>query len=88
MDRVDKFNNTVLDIILNWKNIFYFALGICFLSPILYFGRNSNIAMLIIFWVILVIVAIVMHIVLRGKRSEPEEKEPESQFTSYTSSKI
>ena len=74
MDKLDKFNNAVLDLSLNWKYIFYFVAGIYILSTIMYIAiaNGSRWGLAIISWAILVIVAIVMTIVLR------EKKEPSS----------
>ena len=74
MDKLDKFNNTILDLSLNWRYIFYFVAGIYILSTIMYIAiaNGSRWGLAIISWAILVIVAIVMTIVLR------EKKEPSS----------
>ena len=42
MDKLDKFNDTILDLSTNWKYIFYFVAGIYILATILYFGAWSR----------------------------------------------
>ncbi len=76
MDKLDKFNNTILDLSLNWKYIFYFVAGIYVLSTIMYIAiaGNSRWGLAIISWAILVLVAITMTIVLR-KNEKPSQGE-------------
>ena len=75
MDKLDKFNNTFLDLVLDWKYIFYFIAGLYILATILALGEGNKYALLIISWAIIVLAAIIMTIVLREKKSPPEEKE-------------
>jgi hypothetical protein len=76
MDKLDKFNNTVLDLCLDWKNIFYFVAGIYILSTILFIGEGSRWGLAIISWAILFLVAVIMRIVLKAdiKSSKRAEK--------------
>ncbi|MBW1666926.1 MAG: hypothetical protein JRI79_11480 [Deltaproteobacteria bacterium] len=74
MDKLDKFNNTFIDLALSWKNIFYFVAGIVVLASILALGSGSKIAVVIIGWAIIVIAAIVMNIVLKEKKSPPKKE--------------
>ena len=75
MDKLDKFNNTFLDLVLDWKYIFYFIAGLYILATILALGEGNKYALMIISWAIIVLAAIIMMIVLREKKSPPEEKE-------------
>lgn len=70
MDKLDKFNNIILDLSVNWKYIFYFVAGIYVLSTIMYIAiaNNSRWGLAIISWAILVVVAIAMTIVLKEKK--------------------
>ena len=70
MDKLDKFNNIILDLSLNWKYLFYFVAGIYVLSTIMYIAiaNNSRWGLAIISWAILVVVAIAMTIVLKEKK--------------------
>lgn len=79
MDKLDKFNNIILDLSLNWKYIFYFVAGIYILSTIMYIAiaNESRWGLAIISWAILVLVAIAMRVVLKEKQEEPS-KEPEA----------
>ena len=74
MDKLDKFNNTVLDLSTDWKYIFYFVAGIYILSTILFIGEGSRWGLAIISWAILVLIAIVMRIILREKKSSLKEE--------------
>ena len=60
MDKLDKFNNVILDLSLNWKYVFYFVAGIYVLSTIMYIAisNNSRWGLAIISWAILVLVAV------------------------------
>ena len=80
MDKLDKFNNAILDLSLNWKYIFYFVAGIYVLSTIMYIAvaTGSRWGLAIISWAILVLVAIVMTIVLREKKESPSASEGQS----------
>ena len=78
MDKLDKFNNIILDLSVNWKYIFYFVAGIYVLSTIMYIAiaNNSRWGLAIISWAILVVVAIAMTIVLKDKKkSSPGQME-------------
>ena len=73
MDKLDKFNNTILDLSLNWRYIFYFVAGIYFLSTILYMAIKSRWGLAIISWIILVIVGLAMTYVLKEKKGSAQE---------------
>ena len=75
MDKLDKFNNTILDLSLNWSYIFYFVAGIYVLSTIMYIAvaNNSRWGLAIISWVILVIVGFTMKYVLKSKKEPSQE---------------
>ena len=69
MDKLDKFNDTILDLSTNWKYIFYFVAGIYILATILYFGAWSRWVLMIISWAIIVFAAIIINIVLKKKKT-------------------
>ena len=75
MDKLDKFNNTILDLSLNWKYIFYFVAGIYFLSTIMYIAiaAESRWGLAIISWIILAIVGLAMTYVLKEKKDSAQE---------------
>ena len=75
MDKLDKFNDIVLDLSSNWKYIYYFVAGLFVVATILSLGSGSKVATVIICWAILVAGAIVMNIVLREKKGRPENPE-------------
>lgn len=68
MDKLDKFNDTILELSTNWKYIFYFVAGIYILATILYFGAGSKWVLMIISWAIIVFAAIIINIVLKEKK--------------------
>lgn len=80
MDKLDKFNNIILDLSLNWKYIFYFVAGIYVLSTIIYIAIDSRWGLAIISWAILVVVAIAMTIVLKEKEKSPKKSDEVSEF--------
>ena len=65
MDKLDKFNNTVIDLCMDWKNIFYFVAGIYILSTFLYIAEGSRWGLAILSWAILAFIAIIMMRVLK-----------------------
>lgn len=69
MDQLDKFNQVVLDLSMNWKYIFFFVAGVYFLATILYLGEGHRWVLAVISWIILIGVAIAMNYVLKGKSS-------------------
>lgn len=75
MDKLDKFNNTFLDLVLEWKYIFYFIAGLYILATILALGEGNKYVLMIISWAIIVLAAIIMMIVLKEKKSPSEGKE-------------
>jgi len=74
MDPLDRFNNVVLGLSMNWKYLFFFIAGVYFLATILYLGEGHRWVLAVISWIILVGVAIAMNFVLREK-SSPESTE-------------
>ena len=75
MDKLDKFNDTILELSTNWKYIFYFVAGIYILATILYFGAGSKWALMIISWAIIVFAAIIFNIVLKEKKTSDKNIE-------------
>ena len=69
MDPLDKFNNVVLELSLNWKYIFFFVAGVYILATILYLGEGHRWVLAIISWIIIVGAAIAMNYVLKDKSS-------------------
>jgi hypothetical protein len=76
MDPLDRFNNVVLELSLNWKYIFFFAAGVYFLATILYLAEGHRWGLAIISWIILVVVALAMMFVLREKSSPEKPGDP------------
>ena len=69
MDQLDKFNQVVLDLAVNWKYVFFFVAGVYILATILYIGEGHRWVLAVISWIILVGVAIAMNYVLKEKSS-------------------
>ena len=67
MDKLDKFNNTIIDLSTNWMYIFYFVAGIYILATIRYIAEGSRWGLAILSWAILVLIAIIMTMLLRDK---------------------
>jgi hypothetical protein len=74
MDPLDKFNQVVLDLSMNWKYIFFFIAGVYFIATILYIGEGHRWVLAVISWIILVGVAVAMNHVLK-ERSSPNRTE-------------
>lgn len=69
MDKLDKFNQSVMEIGFNWRVLFYFVAGIYVLATILAIGGESNTALLIISWIVVVLGVIILTI-FSGKREK------------------
>jgi len=69
MDQLDKFNQVILDLSMNWKYIFFFVAGVYILATILYLGEGHRWVLAIISWIIIVGAAIAMNYVLKDKSS-------------------
>ena len=74
MDKLDRFNNTFIDLCMDWKNIFYFVAGVYILSTFLYLAKDSRWGLAILSWAILVLIAFIMMKVLKKHNQEPPEE--------------
>jgi hypothetical protein len=72
MDKLDKFNNTFINLFMDWKNIFYFVAGIYILSTILYVARNSRLWIAIVSWAILVLIAVLMNNIFKENKYQSD----------------
>lgn len=73
MDKLDKFNQAVMEIGFNWRVLFYFVAGIYVLTTILAIGRESNTALLIISWIV-VVLGVVILTIFSGKKEKSSSK--------------
>ena len=75
MDKLDKLNNTVIDLALNWKNIFYFVAGIYVLATILGLGWGAKFTFnLVISWLILILVGVLMELFILKEKKTPSKE--------------
>lgn len=60
MDKLDKFNQGVMEVGFNWRALFYFVASIYVLATVLAIGGESNTALLVISWVVVALGVIVL----------------------------
>ena len=56
MDRLDHFNSTISEMVLNWRNVVIFVAAIFLVGTVFHIAGDPSIAWLIISWVIVAII--------------------------------